>query len=70
MTPVGVSPPPSPASLLLHGHNSCDGQMEVMLEFSNINFLSSRLIHILLAAMTSNAPLGDLIYFPVADKFF
>ena len=27
MTPsVGVSPPPSPASLLVHGHNSCDGQ--------------------------------------------
>ena len=45
-------------------------RMEVMLEFNNINFLSSRLIHILLATMTSNVPLRDLIYFPWQIIFF
>lgn len=43
-------------------------RMKVMLG-PNINYLSSRLILIPLATVTSNVLLGDLVYYPV-DQFF
>lgn len=44
-------------------------RMEVMLGL-NVDYLSSRLILILVATVTSNVLLGDLVYYAVADQFF